>query len=282
MKWFYTNKSKNSKQQKKNPKKSQNPDGSGFKHNIRPTAGNPEPFGRYKKTTFRFVGEGFIPVGNARSNYLMSVPGNGLYEPGAANTNSANTSLSTNLTAVTGSSALATAQPFGYSYYSNMYRYYRVKGSRIKVTVFSPSGSDALQLAVWPANEVSASLQGYSGTSGSVQPSGAAAAQMPYGKSIITTLYADPNSGAGNSISLACSTAKVNGLTERQFDEDVVNAVGIGANPSLSAGGQDTDLPWSWWISVADCVNGNFAGNVLVKVEVEYDAIMTEPNFPIA
>jgi hypothetical protein len=248
---------------------------------IRPMKGNPEPFGRTKKVTLKYMCEGYIPVGNARSNYLMSVPGNGCYTPGASNTNSANTSLSTNLTVVTGGTAIATAQPFGFSYYTNLYRYYRVKGSRIKATILSPSGSDFMQLAVWPANEVSSVNSGYSGTSGAVTPAGASAAQMPYGKAIISTLYADPNGRAGDTICLGCTTAKVNGISDRQFEDDVTNSVGIGTNPVITAGNQDLDLPWSWWISVCDCVNGNFAGNVVVKIEVEYDAIFSEPNFAI-
>lgn len=255
--------------------------GSGFSRVINPSRGNPEPFPPKQNKTFVFTAEGYIPLGNARFNYLMSVPGNGLYEPGSGNTNAASTTLASNLSVITGSSALATAQPWGYSYYTNMYRYYHVLRSRVKVTTFSSSTSDPFQLAVFPATEVSASLAGYSGTSGSVSPAGGSAASMPFGKAIMCTPYSDVNGKFGSTISLGISTARVNGVPERSVKDDVVNNVAIGANPSLAAGSQDLDLPWSWFISICDCGNVNFAGNIFVKVEVEYDTVMTEPNSAI-
>jgi len=231
------------------------------------------------KTSIRFnqVFEGFFAAANASQAYLVGFPGNGLFQVGGGNSNAVNTQLYYKYTAMTGSTALGSALPPNYATLVAMYKQYRVVRSSIKVTVLPINANDQVQLAVWPATEESSVVSGYVGTVGAVYPAGSVAAQMVFGDTSICSTYADPNSKSGNTIALSMSTAEINGLTKSQYDNDVVNGVLTANNPVISAGNQDLDLPWNWWVSLGEITNANFTSNLIVKYELEYDAVLFDP-----
>jgi hypothetical protein len=244
--------------------------------------GTPAVFPRSVVVCYTMAMSGFIAAGGARQNYLITVPGNGLYEPGAGNTNAANASVSANVTAMTGSVGFSTATPPGYTIWAAMYKQYTVRKSQIRVTVTPVNVGDLPLLSVFPFMEITGVGSGYSGTSGSVVPAGDEAAQMPFGDSIECQAYTPVNGRDGNTITLEMTTAKVNGITEAQYANDVVNGTLIGSNPNISAGNQDLELPWSWAIAIGNMTNANFSGNLCVKIEICWEARMFDPISPLA
>jgi hypothetical protein len=203
--------------------------------------------------------------------------GNGLYEVGDTLGSTLAAGIAANLSAMTGSTGFGSALPSGFLNWSYFFKYYKVIRSRIKVTCNPVNAADTPILSIWPALESTALVKAYNGTGGSVSPAGSNAALQAYGHTITCTAYSDTNSTVGNTIRLKMDTAKINGLTNRQFQDDVTNGVLMSTNPNTTAGSQDVDLPWFWFISVGSPINSNFTGNIVLKIELQWDTEMFDP-----
>jgi hypothetical protein len=238
-------------------------------------------FAKKKRVSLTYSAVGYLPIAS-RTNYLFEIPGNGIYQPGDGNSVATDTALAQYVTPTTGTAAFATAQAPGYAQWAAIYKQYKVRGSVLAVTASPINNTDVALLSVFPATNLSAQTSGYAGISGAVFPAGSEAAQCAYGDSILCVSSAAANNRVGNTIRLKMTTAIINGMTDVQFNSDFVNGVTVAANPALSVGNQDVDLPWSWFIGLSNCINNNFAGDIVLKFEITWDVEFCDPLTPLA
>jgi len=236
-------------------------------------SGRGQPFPERLFTKLRSVVD--TTIGAAVVSQVISMMGgNVLPTPFDAIGSLANTDMSTYYTSIAGAESIPTTQYQGYAQYATIYKYYRIHACKIKVTPLNVSGNDVGLLAIAPMTYAAASLMGLQGTNTSTIPSIPQLSQMPYAKSKQFTTYA--NSNTNNAVSCFMTTAQINGLSKLQYKASVTAGVPIANAPSVSAGLQDTDFPWSFFVGIQD-YTGQFGSQVCVKVELECYVEFNQP-----
>lgn len=176
------------------------------------------------------------------------VYGNSVYQP-FNTTNPLNTSM----TLVTNNSI--TANPAGYSALAGLYKYYRVRSSRIKVTC-QPSSSDIVNLVIFPNPQA-------------LQESSQIAMEAMYSKHKICT---SGNNVKENTIISYASSNVILGLTKQQYDDQL---------PIATGGAPAASLDWFWNIgfNVSNTNTGTNAGAISIIVELDMYVEWSDPIF---
>lgn len=198
----------------------------------------------YTKISCSFVGK--IPAGGSIGSYF-TIYANSIYQP--LNTANPYTGFITN---TDGSSA--TAPPIGYTALSSLYASYRVKSSRIKVSVNPTNSGDTSLIVITPVQAP------FSGTS---------SYQIMNQRYAKWKMVSSGNNVKENTIIQYMKSSKALGLSDRQFEDQL--PVGIASAPP-------TALDWYWEVDYAQAsASASTAGIILITLEVDYYVEFSDP-----
>lgn len=181
--------------------------------------------------------QGYIQT--ASTPTYFDVYGNSVYRPFQTTQQ-----ISTMVTAV--ASSTAASSPIGYTNLSSLYNEYRVRASRIKVTVTPSLASDAVTVVVQPINSVL----------GAVAPPTYAMNER-YSKWKLCTFS---NNVKENTIIHYMNSSKALGLTPEQYDSQL--PIVVGNAPAAS-------LDWYWQVSCYTNSGIATVGQIFVTVELD-------------
>lgn len=189
------------------------------------------------KVAASFVG--YLPAAT-NTELGFSIFGNSFFQP----FNTSATVVAAGFTASDGSSA--TIAPAGYTALSTLYRYYRIYGSRIKITLQPQSAADVYNLTVYPAT--------------TSNPSNTSTSSMnnQYAR---TKVISSGNNVKENTIVHYMDSHQILGMTKRQF-ADQLNII-ITAAPTLS-------LDWYWNIQ-CPLLSSTASNTAIVSISIEVD-----------
>lgn len=188
----------------------------------------------------------FLPASSSL-NIADNVFGNSIFQP----FNSPNP-LNTSMTLITGNSI--TYNPAGYTALSTLYKYYRVRSSRIKVTL-QPASTDIVNLVVYPSPNSNPT------TVGQIE---------------MSTMYSkhktcsSSNNVKENTIISYASSNVILGLTKQQYDDQL--PIAVTAQPAAS-------LDWFWNVAytVSQTNTGTNAGAIAMIVELDMYVEFSDP-----
>lgn len=199
------------------------------------------------KVSASFVGYAAAATNN---EFAFSVLGNSFLTP----FNSGSTIVTAGFTAADGSSA--TINPAGYTSLALLYKYYRIYGSRVKITLQPQNVGDVYNLTLYPATTSA--------------PSATATATMnnQYARTKVIT---SGNNVRENTIVHYMDTHQILGMTKRQFADQV--SIAVNAQPGLN-------LDWYWNVQcpLLSSVATN-TGIVSISFEIDFYLELSDPIF---
>lgn len=195
--------------------------------------------------------QGYLAIGVSTSQ-AISIYGNSFFQP----FNTPSQPITSQFTP-SGGSAVNQVFP-GYTSLSSLYRYYRVNGSRIKVTLQPSTSADIFELMVFPVTSIQATATVNQASSNQ------------YSKNKLCSFT---NNVAQNTITSYMPSNKVLGLTYQQFQDQL--PIIVSAAPAAS-------LDWYWQVQFSALNGSNNTLIIPIYVELDYYLELSDPVFQTA